>query len=748
MGSKTLQPRRVRVRGRHAALLAALLLGAGTPARAEWVPVRDVSLEIARGSPLDFSTFAGNTPIVDRVVAGPSGHLALASRPDEPVRFLCAALAWTPPSGGFPDHATADRYAEQLRAHGYNMARFHFVDLTLMSGRAKDFDYDPVQLDRFRYLLAVLKRQGIRWIFDGMTHPEGAKGDASPDRWDHGDLKLLVHVDAAARRHWSRLVETLYASVNPYTGLAPLRDPALALVVLVNENGAEFDAMENYGRDHRPYSAKLLPAFNRWLATRYGTTAALRAAWPTLGAGERIENASVELPASWDERGPRMRDTQLFVGALNADTNHWMAGEIRRLGYVGLTTQYNNMWWTATDATRAALPVVAQDTYFDEIDDFRPGAALTQKSSLDDAVGYLRAMMGTRWFGKPFGLTEWGHVFPNRFRHEAGIAVPAYAALQGWDFIDQHSAGAVDLEYGDPAPFKTHILPYEVGLDPVARASETLAALLFRRGDAAEAPGAVAVPFGAPGDMLGDGRDPVPDEVTRLGLLARLGLQPPGRGLPDAAQPALTVPLSDVGHGDETAAQARLDARVAAMRASGMLPAANRTDPDRDLWESQTGQLLLNARDRSIAVVTPRTEAVSLMNVPNPRRLGTLTVDEASAPCLVAASALDGSSLGAARRILLVVATDAINSGMTFRDAERHVISDWGRLPVLIERATIRLRLTLPDPGNWSLTSLHLDGSRGDPLPLSVDRDGVAASIDNAAASHGPTTYWVLERRS
>lgn len=83
--------------------------------------------------------------------------------------MLCASLAWSPASGGFPDHVTADRYARQLAMHGYNLARLHFVDASLMFGRDRDFDYDPETLDRIQYLLAALKRNGIYWMVDGLV---------------------------------------------------------------------------------------------------------------------------------------------------------------------------------------------------------------------------------------------------------------------------------------------------------------------------------------------------------------------------------------------------------------------------------------------------------------------------------------------------------------------------------------------------------------------------------------------------
>lgn len=297
------------------ALLVAAVVGSGLapgrPARAECVPVRDASLSIRPGSPLDFSDLFPGDPAgaFGRVVARPDGHLAYARRPDRPVRFLCASLAWSPASGGYPDKPAADAYALQLRRHGYNAARFHFVDANLMTGRTADFDYDPVALDRFRYLLAALKRNGVYWIIDAMTSPNGGFGGVFPDRWtDRHDLKLDVHLDPAARDHWRRLVETILGTVDPYTGTAPLADPALALVLLVNENGAAFDSVIDGRRTGAAYPAKLRPAFDAWLAARYGSTAALRSAWSGLDPGEDLEGGTVDLPASVDEAGPRMRD--------------------------------------------------------------------------------------------------------------------------------------------------------------------------------------------------------------------------------------------------------------------------------------------------------------------------------------------------------------------------------------------------------------------------------------------------------
>ncbi|GLS59263.1 hypothetical protein GCM10007887_19290 [Methylobacterium haplocladii] len=710
------------------------------PAEGQWVALRDRNLAIAEGSPLDFSGLGPLAPAGSRgrVIAGPSGNLALADDPATRVPFLCASLAWSPASGSYPDKPTADRYARQLRVHGYNIARLHFADAILMSGRGRDFDLDPEQFDRLRYLLAALKRNGVYWMIDGLTSQSGGLGGVA-DRWGNaGGLKLGVHLDEAARAHWRRLIETIYGSVNPYTGLIPLKDPALALVVLANENGVEFDTILAEKGSGKAYPDTLQAPFNAWLRATYRTTAGLRSAWGNLGRDESVEAGTVRLPTDRYVAGPRMRDLKRFFIALETDTVGWMTGELGRLGYSGLVSAYNNGLSSQTDLSRAALPVVGMNAYFDEVLSFDPGTTISQKSSLDDAAGYLRELVGRRRFGRPFLVTEYDHLFWNRFRHEAGIVVPAYAALQGWDAICRHAAGPIDLTVDQPWPHKSKLLPYGISLDPVGRAGETLAALLFRRGDVAEAQGGAALPFGTMADLIDDGLGGLPDAVTKLGLLTRFGLvSRAGNGVS-----AGVTTLPALSHGTALSFAAYRSLLVE----RGAVAADNATDEALGIYESAGRQIRLDARARRVQVVTPRTVAASYAAVTGPLRLGFLTIEAASGPALLAASALDGRDLTASRRVLLIFATDARNTGMRFRDGEAHTVESFGEMPILIERQTVRLRLALDARREWRLRALHLDGTPGDAMTMRAEANTVVIDLDSAAPSHGPTTFFLLER--
>lgn len=718
--------------GRRLFAAAAMLLAFGSPmcASDQWLPVREVSLELRTGSPLDFSSFLPNGTIdADRrLVAGANGRLAFASSPEKPERMLCASLAWSPASGGFPDHETADRYARQLAMHGYNLARLHFVDASLMLGRDRDFDYDAETLDRIHYLLAALKRNGIYWMIDGLSSPRGVYGGFD-DRWDDGgNLKLELFVDDRAFDHWKRMQETILGRVNPYTGVAPIRDDALAVVILANENGMEFDAVVHDRPGKAPYDPLLAKPFNDWLAKRYGSTEALAKAWPDLRSDETIEARSVELPADRYGDSARLRDLQAFFIETERATTARMSEVLRGLGYRGLISNYNNWPTIQASLSRRDLEAVTMNTYHDWVSGYAPGSKTTQASSIADGVNYIRMIAAARWLGRPFVISEYDHLFWNRYRFEAGLAMSAYAALQGWDALCRHGHGPIVLTYGEPFAHKKAMLPYAIALDPVARAGETLAALLYRRGDVATSD--VTVPFAVRGeeDLSDDMQAREPEYLTDLALVGRIGLE-------------------DVKDLDKTPAvlqprQQNSEALLESLRQSGALPADNGTNIDAGIYQSSTGEIVLNRFAGQLRVATTATEAAAFSSLREPVDLGVLSIDGADGNGLIAVSALDAeASLSKSRRFLLIFATDAQNTGMTFRDTEEKVIEDFGRLPVRIREGYVDLSLER-SAASWSVSPVGLDGTVH--APVVKGKGAVAFRLSNKLPS-GPTTYFLLE---
>ncbi len=739
-----------------APLLCALMLCAVVGRAAEsWLPLEYTDLAIVPGSVLDFSFLVASGPAgrLGPVIAGRDGHLAFASTPDQPQRFLCASQ----PLGPFaavtlPPHKDIDAYARQLRLHGYNMARLPRIEQLLMRNREKDFDFDPEQLDRFFYLLAALKREGIYWLMYGLSTPRGAYASAVADSGKRG-----VYYDPAQQQHWRELVTRLFTATNPYTESRILDDPALAGIILVNEGGLNFQL-----RKQSELPSELKTQFIGWLRTRYGDSKTLANAWKPdgLAAHESLEKGVIDLPGSRKAKSPRMADLQRFYLRLEQDTLQWMTAHLRKLGYRGLVTAFDSGVSLEADASRAHLDWVDMHRYHDYPTGFvKAGAKREQTSSIADAAKYVRQLALSRFGGRPYTVSEYGQPFWNSWRRESALTVPGYAGFQDWDMICRMASAPIALGYGEiDGKRKDAIYPFSVGMDPIERAAETLAALLFLRGDVAAARSRVGVmltPEYVFDTAAGVGH--MPQEVSNLSLVSGVGLlwqeekvyrKEPSRWQPDA----LTWPdesgLKMLASGDfqapvENAARSGWSARTAVLKKAGILTADNRTSAARGVFQSDTGELLLETKQRRMSLVTPRTEGVAF-DGGLPLALSALSVESATGPALVAVSALDGRQLKDSSRMLVVFATDALNSDMRFEEPERKTLVKLGGLPVLLRAESATLRLSHHHPERLRLYATALNGKRTEEITLQKTAEGIRFTLNLERLQKGPTTFFEL----
>jgi hypothetical protein len=618
-----------------------------------------------------------------------------------------------------------------------------------MAGRDKDFDFDPEQLDRFHYFMAALKREGIYWMLDALTSWNGAYGDVGQDRWaSKRNVKLGVYLHAEDQEHWRKLVDKLLAEKNPYTNLSPLQDPALAAVNLVNEGGL------NSLLNHKP-SEELNQRFTKWLDKRYGSVEKAAKKWGVV----QVIDRPVALPHKEWSASSKMADAQRFYFELQADTARWMTAHLRSHGYKGLISSYDN-WFTLQDiATRAQLDLVATHAYFDEPSSWvKAGSSIEQVSSLQDKVPYVRDLAVGRYWNKPYAVTEYDQPFWNRHRFESGLAIGAYASLQDWDLICRHASGPIQLAYGErPSSRHQYLFPYAIGTDPVARAAETLAALLFLRHDVKPAAHQIAVNL-TPAYVFGKqgGIGFLPADINQIGLVTGLGVFWDGKPKASAKYELLINPMEGTSTKIDKILRrlkllltndpgSRWQDRVAQLRKAGILTVNNATSAGKGILQSDTGEILLDTKDNTLQVSTSRTEAVAF-DKELPKSSRRLEIKEVSSPALLSASSLDGAPLEKSARILLIFATDARNSGMEFADASEKVLRKLGGAPVLIKSSRIRFQIKHAHPEKLRLYALRLNGERGSELPFKRKGDTLDIVLNTADLPDGPTTYFELAR--
>ena len=231
-----------------------------------------------------------------------------------PVRLHATNL--TGPAN-FPTHAEADRLAARLARFGINCVRLHFMDAdygTFMLPKeqgifARDFRtgrrLDPDRLDCLDYLVSQFKRRGI--YVNVNLHVartlDARDGFAPGTPWankgvDQFDPRIIAEEKSYAR--------DILARRNPYTGMSYLDDPVVAVVELNNEDALWREylngAMDKLGE---PYATEFRKQWNEWLIAKYGTSAAVLAAWKAgeVGLGdEMIAEKTFDVPVAADGR--------------------------------------------------------------------------------------------------------------------------------------------------------------------------------------------------------------------------------------------------------------------------------------------------------------------------------------------------------------------------------------------------------------------------------------------------------------
>ncbi|MBQ6598135.1 MAG: hypothetical protein IJH79_11340, partial [Lentisphaeria bacterium] len=221
-------------------------------------------------APLDISSL-----FADEVPAGKHGFMRTCSDHFEfedgsRARFWGVLLN---SAACFPPHDKADQVARRLAKFGINLVRLHQFDADWATPNI--FQYakgslcdttrklDPVSLDRLDYLVHALKKEGIYIYVDLLVYRTFKPGDgldyyaslppngAKPYSIFEPDL-LALQKEYASQ---------LLTHVNPYTGLRFCDDPAVAMVLITNENDM-FN--QPFPVVIEPCRTRLLEKFRQW----------------------------------------------------------------------------------------------------------------------------------------------------------------------------------------------------------------------------------------------------------------------------------------------------------------------------------------------------------------------------------------------------------------------------------------------------------------------------------------------------
>ncbi|MEI6078551.1 MAG: hypothetical protein WCS94_23435, partial [Verrucomicrobiota bacterium] len=191
-------------------------------------------------------------------------------------------------------------------------------------------------------------------------------------------------------------------------------------------------------------------------------------------------------------------------------------------------------------------------------------------------------------------------------------------------------------------------------------------------------------------------------------------------------------------------AAANTEKLVAQLRQKGVLNKENCTDLSKELFESDTRELLLDARNRSFTINTPRSQGVCLPAGPFKVSVGEIEVENKGACLSLMLASLSEAPIDSSKRLLLILSGNALNTDMTFKDASMKTLVDIGKGPVLARVLDVNLRARLADPEKWSVWALAQNGERVEKLPAEVVAGRLSIKLNTGALKNGPTLYFEL----
>ena len=726
-------------------------------ADARWKPTDLSDLRVRPGTALDLS-FLLDAPAGKHGFIGinTKGELAFADRPDQSVRFLCDAYNITHISDTLAPFTEKEinEFADQEARMGLNVLRPHNLDFFVMVGSTEDGVPNPKQLDKWDHLAAALKKRGIYIYLDVSTYTLFSKDDPWTTTGAAKRFGARLYWDPQVRDIWRKGATALLTHVNPYTGLALKDEPQVLAMQTRNESYFPIflDRDRKAGRAPDPL---LVDKYHQWLKDRYGTTEALRAAWgDALPADQTLAN--VPFPPNDRMAEPVARDFTRFCIYLDEDVFLWMQGVLQNIGVRVPITDFNYVHAYQLTLIRDAEALVDMHSYHEHPSDYiNPGSSEPGLSALNPNVtmAYLTSMAGVRHLGRPMIISETGAPFWNAWRFESGLCWPSFAALQNWNMVCQYGQ-AVILTTQNPrcAPLQ----PFTVAVDPPRRAGQYMAGLLYLRGDVQASSHTIEVRLDRNQMLQRDVSQAMPLALSQLSLLCGFGVNVANG--PHSAPRAPYTPdlvLESTG-GDQvtllkgaanvvkTSGEAQgIDRFVQTLRQKNVLNSNNATDVANGIYQSDTGQLLVDTRTQHIQVVTPRSEGGTLL--PNAQmKLPTMTVENQGTPVAVFLGALDNQQLERSRRLLLLVASDALNTDTTFLNSRRQVLMELGHMPVLSRVARLRISITHRNPKQLSLWALAANGTRVQRIPLEIHDHSVTAWIDTGTLKDGPTPFFEL----
>ncbi len=439
----------------------------------DWLPL-EYYKDIQPNSAIDFSQLPFRDAPAGKHgwLKNDHGHFVFEKLPGQPQRFWGVNLCIDAP---FLSHEGTDKLITRLYRAGYNSIRIHNCEAGFVKGAADGMSLNAERMERFDYLFAQAKKNGIYVTTDLYVSRKvrwqdiGLEGDGYvPDN----TLKALFLFHEPAFKNWLAFAEKLLEHVNPYTGLRYADDPAMPFIALINEGAFAWSRGEIFDL---PVTQQ---AWKQWLAKK------------------RIIQSDYAKDVSDDCRGCTINTAPTyfdFMSDMEARFTIKARNALRRFGVKAMLADWNCGPMPRADAVTGSMDYVDTHFYIDHPSFISESWALANvtRSRPDKAVRGIPMNVAklAREAGKPFTVSEWNFCRPNPCRSVGGLLTGYCAARQDWDALWRFYYLGFEAELDDGTPWLPYLNPngyFHITSDPFQVASERAGLLLFMNRQAVE----------------------------------------------------------------------------------------------------------------------------------------------------------------------------------------------------------------------------------------------------------------------
>lgn len=367
---------------------------------------------------LDFSPYL----LQDQQVGIKGEEFTLPS--GQPIRFWGTNVG---PAEVFAGKEEIEVTLDRLARYGTTMVRLHHLDRgwhpqNIFARSVPDTQsFNPEYLDRLGYFVAGASKRGMAVYLDLLVTRKFRAEDGVRD-WQKLEVgaKIACHFNPRLIELQKQYARQLLDYVNPHSGKALKKDPAIAMLEIVNESTMFWKT--GYLKLPESYHTELCELFATWCE----------------------ENGKTLPEGSWVQLLEQRNATAYaFFEHVQDEYYAEMSDFLRQeVGYQGLIGGSNHWENHARDLrSNAKLDFIDRHSYWDtpqggwsDRDAFHNRSMTRQ---LINEVNHLNFLAKQRVAGMPFIVTEWQNCWPNDWITEGPMLMALYGGLQNWNGLLQ-----------------------------------------------------------------------------------------------------------------------------------------------------------------------------------------------------------------------------------------------------------------------------------------------------------------------